>query len=218
MLNSKESIKTFLKLSLQKLLGDRHLIYRLPADKRCVALTFDDGSNAKYTPMILETLRKNKVKATFFLVGGYVEAHPDIAKSILADGHAVGMHSYSHNNFALAGVAQQKEEILKTQKVFQDILGISSDLFRPPGGKLTLYQLFWCIKHSIRTILWTVDTKDAQFKGKILSPGYLDGIQFNSGDIVLLHDDNIHTVNFLQGLIDKIKQQGFEFVTIGDSK
>jgi peptidoglycan/xylan/chitin deacetylase (PgdA/CDA1 family) len=203
-----------LKLSLQKLFGDRHLVYRLPADKQCVALTFDDGPHPVYTPLVLEVLRKNGIKATFFLIGNQVESHPDLARKILADGHAVGLHSYSHYGYEAMTYEQRTEDMARDQLAFKTVLGFSPAIFRPPHGHLSLTKLIYCIKNSIRTIMWDVDPEDYKKEGEDLLRMKINGMKLQSGSIILLHDDNPATVNVLLDIIKKVREAGFSFGTI----
>ena len=99
-----------------------------------IALTFDDGPNPRTTPIILEELRKRKIKATFFLVGEKVEKHPELAKRIVEEGHDIGNHSYTHINLANLDKQGVKKEIEFTQGIIKKTTGKRPVLFRPPYG------------------------------------------------------------------------------------
>jgi peptidoglycan-N-acetylglucosamine deacetylase len=212
--NTNSPIKLFLKLVLQKLVGDRHLVYRLPADKQCVALTFDDGPLPGYTPLVLEVLRKNGVKATFFLIGNQLELYPDLTRKILADGHSVGLHAYSHNKYGAMTFDQRTEDMVRNQKAFNAILGFSPRIFRPPMGRLSWAELIYCIKNSISTILWDVDSEDHKKDGEDLLRKRIKEIKLHNGSILLFHDDNQATVHVLPDLIRKVREAGFSFGVI----
>jgi peptidoglycan-N-acetylglucosamine deacetylase len=209
-------MKLFLKFTLQKLLGDRHLIYRLPADKQYVALTFDDGPNAKYTPMILELLQKHGVKATFFMIGKQVERHPDLARKILADGHAVGLHSYSHYRYKTMTSDQKAADMASDQRAFQAVLGFSPRIYRPPNGRLSLAKLLYCMKKAIKTVLWDIDSGDHKKDGEDLLRKRINDMKLQNGNIILFHDDNQATIDVLPDLIKKAREVGLGFTTIGD--
>ncbi len=211
-----KNIKEFIKHSIQVVFGNKFLIYRLPVNVPAIALTFDDGPDLKHTPLVLDVLRKNDVRATFFMTGRNVEQYPELARQILNEGHSCGNHSYAHANFARLNFRQKKEEILRTQTIFNDVLGITPNIFRPPRGCWSLEQLVFCMTRSLRIVLWSVDSRDCENKGEVFLKVRLDQTRFKNGDIILLHDDNMFTVNFLQHLIDKAKREGFSFVTIGD--
>jgi peptidoglycan/xylan/chitin deacetylase (PgdA/CDA1 family) len=213
---NKDFIKKLIKSALQSILGNRFLIYTIPGNKPVVALTFDDGPHSEYTALVLDVLRKNNVKGTFFLTGKAVEDCADLVRQIIKEGHCVGNHSYAHQDFSRISYGEIKDEILTTQKVFYETLGVGVNILRPPHGIFTFQQLFFCIRHSIKTILWSYDSRDYQYKGEAYLKERLDKTRLCNGDIFLLHDDNMFTVNFLQYLIDRARRDGFEFVTIGD--
>ncbi len=207
-------MKEFTKQFLQGIWGNKFLVYSLPVNTPGVALTFDDGPDPKHTPLVLDVLRKNNIKATFFLTGSNVRQYPEPAQQIQKEGHCLGNHSYAHKDFRRLDPRQKKEDILKAQNVFKDVLGITPKLYRPPHGFWSLEQVVFCMFRSIRTILWSVDSRDFEYKGESFLKERLDKMHFKNGDIILLHDDNMATVNFLQHLIDKARREGFEFVTI----
>ena len=210
------NIKELIKHSIQGVFGNRHLIYRLPVNDAVIALTFDDGPDPRHTPLVLDVLRQNNVKATFFLTGSNVEQHPEPAQQILKEGHCIGNHAYAHKDFTRLNLRQKKEDILMGQNIFNEVLGVTARLFRPPQGCWSLALLVFCMARSIRTILWSVDSRDFEYKGESFLKERLDKMHFKNGDIILLHDDNMDTVNFLQYLIDKARREGFSFATIGD--
>lgn len=209
-----ESAKRLIKDSLQCLLGNKLLIYRVINNRAEVALTFDDGPNPVFTPKVLDILNENNVKATFFVTGINVERYPDIAKRILAEGHSLGNHSYSHVKWSQQSFGEHKDEILKTQKIIFEAFGVRASVFRPPQGHLTVQQLFFCFTHSIRVILWSYDTMDYKYKGDAFLKDRIAKTQFTNGDILLLHDDNIFTVDTLQFLINKLTLNGFDFIKL----
>ena len=103
-------------------------------EKKEIALTFDDGPNPEYTPMLLKGLRKRNVKATFFLLGEEVEQYPDIVKEMVEEGHLLGVHSYQHVNFKEAGVEEALKQIEKTQEAIRNVTGSNCGYIRPPYG------------------------------------------------------------------------------------
>lgn len=102
--------------------------------KRAVAITFDDGPAPPFTEQILSILRQYQVPATFFVCGKNVERFPETLRQILADGHLIGNHTYSHPYLVLLSRAQMEEEIDRTQQAIQSVLGFRPTLFRPPYG------------------------------------------------------------------------------------
>lgn len=209
-------MKLFIKLTFQKLLGDRHLIYRLPADKRCVALTFDDGPHPQHTPRVLDILREKGVRATFFLIGGHVERHPDLARRIVAEGHAVGMHTYSHYGHDRLTLERMKQDMAKTSAAFKAVLGSAPDIFRPPYGRLSWAELRYCMGCGIRTVMWDSNPQDYRKDGEDALRTRINALDLRGGNIILLHDDMPATVKTLPDVVNKVREAGLGFTTIGD--
>ncbi len=105
-----------------------------------VALTFDDGPDPVYTPEILGVLREHDVKATFFMVGARAENYPDLVRSVLRDGHAVGSHSMTHPDMWELPLLGAVREYRMARDVLESIAGRSIRLFRPPKGSLVPSQ------------------------------------------------------------------------------
>jgi peptidoglycan/xylan/chitin deacetylase (PgdA/CDA1 family) len=210
----RQSIKLFCKLALQKLVGERHLVYRMPMANPCVALTFDDGPHPEFTPLVLDILRKADVKATFFLVGKQVERYPDLARKLLADGHALGMHTYSHCKRDRVTFKQKKEDLAKTQAAFKMVFGSASNIFRPPHGRLSLAELIFCMKRFIRTVMWDADPEDYRKKSEDVLRTRIGNMKLVNGSIILLHDDHQVTISILPELIRKVRRDGFSFGVI----
>jgi peptidoglycan/xylan/chitin deacetylase (PgdA/CDA1 family) len=99
-----------------------------------MALTFDDGPNARCTPALLEVLAKHKVQATFFVIGQYAAREPELLREMAAAGHVIGNHTWTHPNMAQASVPQNREELERTNGELERILGAKATLFRPPFG------------------------------------------------------------------------------------
>jgi peptidoglycan/xylan/chitin deacetylase (PgdA/CDA1 family) len=128
-------------------------INRFPDAKGKIFITFDDGPHPEVTPAILKILSKYKAKATFFCLGEYVKLYPAIFKNIEKEGHAIGIHGYSHINGMKCSVQEYLENIdLATQH-------INSNLFRPPYGKMKIKQYRW-IKECFKIVLWDVMSYD----------------------------------------------------------
>lgn len=108
---------------------------------RKMYLTFDDGPSPKNTPKVLEILKEKNVKATFFVVGEMAEAHPDMLRQIVAEGHAIGIHSYSHDYQELyASVESFLDDFFRAQETIQEITGIQPVVYRFPGGSINHYN------------------------------------------------------------------------------
>lgn len=179
-------------------------------EKKEIALTFDDGPNPEYTPMLLKGLRKRNVKATFFLLGEEVEQYPDIVKEMVEDGHLLGVHSYQHVNFKEAGVEEALKQIEKTQEAIRNVTGSNCGYIRPPYG---CWQKELDERENLIEVLWDVDprdwgTKDADLVVKRILKNTKEG------DIILLHDASKSSVQAAFTVIDVLKKQGYSFVTV----
>ena len=151
-----------------------------------VALTFDDGPSAD-TLDILDFLRDENVKATFFLIGKQVEKHPAITKRIVADGHEIGNHSYSHPIFLFCSPGKMRRELEKTQEIIKNIVGFAPKLARPPCGVRTQAYFSAAKDLGLRTIQWSDAGFDWQkISAEKIAEKVLKTAQSDS--IILLHD------------------------------
>jgi poly-beta-1,6 N-acetyl-D-glucosamine synthase len=193
-------------------------------NEKKIVLTFDDGPNKSYTPKILDILKSYGIKASFFIIGKYAVKHPDIIKRIYDEGHEIGNHTFSHPDFFDVSTNKIKKELNATQRVIQQITGHSTLLFRFPYGLRTrnitkneLEPLMAVQDHGYMTIDFYIDPKD--WKG-ISSDEIYEKIekQLSRGNIVLLHDsggNRNNTIKALPLIIERLKNKGYEFVSIG---
>ncbi|MBD2186311.1 polysaccharide deacetylase family protein [Planktothrix sp. FACHB-1355] len=186
-------------------------------EKKLIALTFDDGPWPKTTLQVLEILKKNNIKATFFWVGRCVKYFPQIAQQVVNEGHAIANHTWSHS-YRKMNPSQAAKEIEDTAELIYKTTGVKTFLFRPPGGLLNNGPADYAKEKNYAIVKWSNDPMDYrplpayQLVKNVLRKA-------KSGDIVLLHDgggNHSATVKALPEIIDKLKQQGFEFVTIPD--
>ena len=181
-------------------------------NRKVVALTFDDGPNPATTTQALDTLSKYGIKATFFVLGKNVSGNEEILKRMKADGHVIGNHSWSHPILSQLSLDEAKKQITDTEDVLTKVLGSSSKLMRPPYGAITDD-----IRNSLDLsfIMWDVDSLDWKNKNEA---SILTEIQreVKNGSIILMHDIHAETVNALPKVIDYLKGQGYDFVTVPD--
>ena len=179
-------------------------------NRKVVALTFDDGPNPATTNQALDTLSKYGIKATFFVLGKNVSGNEEILKRMKADGHVIGNHSWSHPVLSKLSLDEAKKQITDTEDALTKVLGSSSKLMRPPYGAITDD-----IRNSLDLsfIMWDVDSLDWKSKNEA---SILTEIQrqVKNGSIILMHDIHVETVNALPKVIDYLKEQGYEFVTV----
>lgn len=179
------------------------------ATLKCVALTFDDGPS-QATPRLLDVLRQYDAKATFFVVGSRVGSYVDVAQRIIAEGHEIGNHSFSHRNLAQLTRPEVDAEIAQTQEVVRAATNYTPHIVRPPYGSQPTIQTS---VQNYPTILWTADSAD--WKHHNSHAVLLNSeAQITPGSIVLMHDLYPTTVDAIPPLIDQLKTQGYTFVTI----
>jgi peptidoglycan-N-acetylglucosamine deacetylase len=187
-----------------------------PSEKR-IALTFDDGPEDVYTPQILKILKQKDVKATFFLVGKQAREYPEQLKQIYREGHEIGNHTWDHPHLPELTDQQLNDNIQSTTEVIEEITGFKPELLRPPFGEIDDRQVALLNEQGYRTIMWTADTKD--WSG--LSAEEIVSIvkqEASPGVIVLQHNyhasGRFETVKALPQIIDELRSQGYEFVTV----
>lgn len=185
--------------------------------QKVIALTFDDGPWNKTTEKILDILKKHNIKATFFVLGQRLNKQKEIGKKIVQEGHVIGNHTWNHP--AQKNKMNQdriESEIGQTGKLIYQITGKTTKLFRPPGGFLENGLADYAKERKDTVVLWSTDSKDWYDKSaqeitkKVLSKS-------RNGGIVLLHDGGgprDHVVEALPNIINGLKQQDYEFVTI----
>lgn len=181
------------------------------AEKK-VALTFDDGPNAKYTGKLLDGLKERGVHATFFLLGKQVEKSPQIVERMYQDGHLIGNHSYEHVNLSTLSDEAAKTQVDKTNDAIYQVTGEYPEYIRPPYGcwKSNLDYATTMIE-----VLWNVDPLDWKTdNANTVVERVLKEVEEN--DIILLHDASESSVNAAFQIIDKLKEEGYAFVTVDE--
>ena len=187
---------------------------QIRVDQPYIAMTFDDGPSAENTPRLLEILKQRNIKATFFLIGQNVAANPDIVRRILADGHEVGNHSWTHPQLSKLSDDRVTAEITKTQDAIKDASGYSPTLLRPPYGAITPRQREWISNQfGLNIILWSVDPFDWKRPGaSVITQRILS--QVRPGAIILSHDIHKQTVDAMPATLDALITKGYKFVTV----
>ncbi|MBW4628959.1 MAG: polysaccharide deacetylase family protein [Brasilonema octagenarum HA4186-MV1] len=188
---------------------------KLTPKEKLIALTFDDGPWPISTVQVLDILKQNQIKATFFVTGQNVKNYPDLLKRESAEGHVIGNHTW-HHRYQFLNPQAAANEIDHTADLIYQITGVKTNLFRPPGGfmhnKVTAYA-----KNSNYTIiLWSSDSVDYSRPAipKLINNVFKDA---KPGGIVLMHDgggNRSKSVQALPAIIDNFRKQGYRFVTI----
>ena len=174
-----------------------------------VALTFDDGPNARYTPLLLEGLRKRNIHATFFLLGENIPENEELLLRMQEDGHLIGCHTWSHVQLDKISPSSASREILKTNSLIYHITGTYPTCLRPPYGA---WKKDLELPVTMLPVFWDVDTLDWQSQNP---ESILDIVRQNvqDGSIILMHDSYDSSVRAALAITDELTEKGYDFVT-----
>ena len=195
-----------------------YILWDIKTEEKIIALTFDDGPHATYTPQILDLLAKYEAKATFFVVGEHAKKFPNIILRERDEGHEIANHTFTHS-YTRTSEGLEKE-LTETNELIYDITGTYPVLYRPVGGSYNEIIINTAMENGYKVVLWSwhQDTKDWKRPGvnKIVTT-VLSGAR--PGDIVLFHDsggDRSQTVKALEEILEGLIKQGYEFVTVSE--
>ncbi|NQF15101.1 polysaccharide deacetylase family protein [Brevibacillus sp. HB1.3] len=201
----------------QQTLPSYEPIHRIDTEKKVVALTFDDGPDAIYTPKILEVLHQYNVRATFFVLGSQVDKHPKVMQWIYKAGHEIGNHGYHHFDLNKLTEHEVYEDIKHAERSILKTTGILAQYYRPPYGILT-HDVMSAVQSSGYDIIhWSIDPRDWSLArtANVIAKSVKSNV--SSGDIILFHDGGLNqrqTVAALRELITDLRSQGYRFVTV----
>jgi peptidoglycan/xylan/chitin deacetylase (PgdA/CDA1 family) len=182
---------------------------------RELALTFDDGPHAGFTPRLLDLLKSANVTATFFVIGEMAEAHPELIRAIAAGGHLIANHTFSHVTLTKIPDAEAVTEYRANNDLIRAITGQTMKFCRPPGGDYDADVIQAGRENGLTTVLWTDDPGDyAQPGTDVIQRRTL--AKLSNGGILLLHDGVDQTLQVLPQILAYAKAQGYKFVTVED--
>ena len=174
-----------------------HSLCKGSPEKNEVALTFDDGPDAQVTPMILDVLKKHKVKAAFFIIGSKASLHPEIIQRIDKEGHLIGGHSYNHNFFFnLYSSGRIRKEMKQTEDIIFQSIAKRPKLFRPPYGVTNPPLAKAIARQEYVSIGWSLKSNDTVIEDGSVILENLNG-KIKAGDIILFHDNKPWNVKLL---------------------
>jgi peptidoglycan-N-acetylglucosamine deacetylase len=182
--------------------------------KPYIALTFDDGPHGTRTVELLDCLKTLGCPSTFFLVGAQARRYPELVQRIAAEGHEIGNHTFNHYRLTRIPLDEVSGELNRARDVLKAFVGAPSRLFRPPGGEYNPEILKIVEQNGYTTVLWTNDPADYKV-GR--TPADIERLvirDITQGGIVLLHDGVRATLSALPGLVKKLRQKGYIFVTV----
>ncbi len=190
-------------------------IYNVQTEEKKLAFTMNCAWNADDIDQILEILKNNDVKITFFMVGEWVDKYPDAVKKIYEAGHEIGSHSNTHPHVNNLSSEKNLEEIKLSVSKIEKITGSQTKLYRTPYGEYNDTVIKTATENGYYPIQWDVDTLDYEGKTGDEMWGRIKG-KIKNGSIILSHNGTKHTAESLDMLIKNIKSKGFEIVKVSD--
>jgi chitin deacetylase len=188
---------------------------KIKSHPKVIALTFDDGPWLGSTNEILGILRRNNVKATFFIIGRNLKLYPQVGQQIVSEGHAIANHTWSHSYHRLSPTASARE-IEDTTNLIYKLTGVKSYLFRPPGGFLNNGPTGYARSRKYGVVMWSADSNDWKRPSVAsLVNNVVNGA--TPGGIALMHDgggDRTGTIKALPIIIARLRSKGYSFVTV----
>jgi peptidoglycan/xylan/chitin deacetylase (PgdA/CDA1 family) len=196
-------------------------ISHLPLEKPHVSLTFDDSPHPLTTPLLLASLKRANVQATFFVVGEGMRHYPELTRRIVADGHTLANHSQHHHNLTTVTPAEYSDEVFSC---FDAIKSVGKDrpwrdtkLFRPPGGGLDRSTMQYLYEQDVTLAWWTNNVGDwAPLPAWRIA--YHISNSLRPGDIILLHDAGTSTPQAIPAIVREARKRGLEFVPMPEDR
>jgi len=195
----------------------------LASGTKKLALTYDDGPNEPHTLRLIDVLARHNVRATFFLIGRYVQQRPDIVRALVNAGHVVGNHTFTHPLLTFRSADEVRKELTECRAAIQDAVGNHSNLFRPPFGGRRPAVLRIARELSLKPVMWNVTGYDWNAPPASVIESKVSK-QIRGGDVILLHDgghkqmgaDRSQSVLATDRLITRYKLEGYGFVTVSE--
>lgn len=188
--------------------------------KKEVYITFDAGYENGYTPAILDTLKKHNVKATFFIVGNYIETSPDLIKRMVDEGHIVGNHTYHHPDMSkIPDINSFKKELQDLETLYQQTTGQEMQKFyRPPQGKYSESNLKQANDLGYKTVFWSLAYVDWYVDKQPTREEAMQKLlpRVHPGAIILLHSTSKTNSEILDEFLTKLEDEGYTFGTLNN--
>lgn len=175
-----------------------------------IALTFDDGPSAQYSALLLDGLKEREVQASFFLVGKNIEGNEELVKRMYEEGHLIGNHTYNHVQLNKVPQSEAKAEIERTGNKIYEITGYYPVYVRPPFGE---WRDDLDLALELLNVSWNIDTLDWKTQNAEQTVEIVKN-QVRDGSIILMHDGYKTSVEAALEIIDLLKKDGYEFVTV----
>lgn len=187
-------------------------------DKKNIYLTFDEGYEAGYTPKILEILKNNNVKATFFITAHYVNTQEELVRQMISEGHIIGNHTVNHKSMPTLTDEQIKTEVMDLHQAMLEKFNYEMKYIRPPKGEYSERTIIETNKLGYKTVMWSFAYEDwnenqqpdeGKSKEKVLK-------NLHNGEIILLHGNSKTNTNILDSIIKETKNMGYEFKSLDE--
>ncbi|MDY5577717.1 MAG: polysaccharide deacetylase family protein [Lachnospiraceae bacterium] len=192
-------------------------IYSVETDEKVVALTFNCAWNIDDLDSILDTLKKNKIKASFFMTGEWVDNYPEAVNKIAGAGHDLASHGDTHAHMNQLSAEGCREEINGVHKKVFELTGVEMDLFRPPYGEYNNAVIETAQSCGYYPIQWEIDSLDWKNYGvEAMTERVVESDKLANGAIILMHNGTQYTAIALQGIIDGLENKGYDFVPVSE--
>ena len=197
----------------------KKVMKNVSADDKRIAFTFDDGPDPRYTPQLLDVLKKNDVKATFFVLGEKAKNNPELIRRIVEEGHTIGLHANRHICAPFHSYKTIKNDMNTSHSLLKN-MGIKVGLYRPPWGLVHIASQGLIRKYKFKSVLWSIHASDWS---RYVDENHIVKTlteKVKPGDIILLHDgrgaENApqRTINALRTALPVMKRQGYHFVKL----
>lgn len=190
-------------------------IYCVQTDEKKVAISFDCAWGVDYTDKLLDLMKVNDIRCTFFAVEFWVEKYPEYAKKIVEAGHELGTHSRTHPYMSKLSKIEMQDELKTSCAAIERITGQKVRLFRPPYGDYNNELILTAKAMGLYSIQWDVDSLDwKNLSATEISLRIVNGAK--NGSIILCHNNGLHTAEALPMIFSTLKNRGFTFVPIGE--
>ncbi|MFZ5645291.1 MAG: polysaccharide deacetylase family sporulation protein PdaB [Bacillota bacterium] len=194
-----------------------HAIYKVKTDRKVVALTFDISWGTKVPGPVMDTLKKNNVRSTFFLSGPWVKKYPEFPQRLVKEGHEIASHGNRHIDLDREPADTVREEIMKAHQDIKEVTGVEPSLIRTPNGAWNDMVLEVADSLGYKVIQWSDDSLDWKKPGvDVIVKRVLD--RAHPGAIILMHasDTCLQTPEALPRVLEGLKAQGYEMVTVSE--
>lgn len=202
-------------------IGATQRIYIDGLPDKTVVLTIDDGPDPRFTPAVLDSLKKYRAHATFFVIGNNVVQHPDLVRREVAEGHEIANHTMTHIHLEDASRATTIRELSRAQSAIRAVTGLTPEWFRPPRGWVSKDSYQGIKEYGLQLAFWTFCLENsAAPTPQQMADRAFNKIKERNGSVLLMHDgvlDRSTSVTALALLLEKLEADGYDIVTLSEA-